>query len=230
MQIYSGFFQIPGFVQNVLVLPFFFFGRNVRQNNNLANFLLVTQALIYIMCYLHNTVFYDFKWSTSRGQDATRSRARVRISSWMHDCCVMFIIVSLISSWSFGLCFNPLSHDFLLHWFFLLHEQTCASSYHRLSQTPSPTSLTKIPTCKTRASALPLPRPNSTCSYNKTSSLVEADGPRPFSTGPQDSLSINRSIEKVRKGLSCFVKFWPKGGVRTVGLHKAYTGPLWQVS
>ncbi|KAF4086602.1 hypothetical protein AMELA_G00085370, partial [Ameiurus melas] len=38
------------------------------------------------------------------------------------------------------------------------------------ASTPSPTSLTKIPTCKTRSSALPQPRPNSTCSYNKTSS------------------------------------------------------------
>ncbi|GAA6072543.1 microtubule-associated protein 2 isoform X1, partial [Tachysurus ichikawai] len=39
------------------------------------------------------------------------------------------------------------------------------------------------------------PRPNSTCSYNKTSLLVEVEGPCPFSAGPQDFISIN-NLEK----------------------------------
>ncbi|XP_037395152.1 microtubule-associated protein 2 isoform X16 [Pygocentrus nattereri] len=72
------------------------------------------------------------------------------------------------------------------------------------ASTPSPTSLTKIPTSKMRASALLPPRPNSAGSLNKKRPMVGADPtePRPSSAGPHDSALLNRHLGKVRKGRS----------------------------
>lgn len=132
--------------------------------------------------------FRRFRLSTSApGQDVIRL-----LHHYVHGIKlllrVMFIMIPLISLWSGLIVFHVNVSS--IFFFYILHEQTCASSCHRSSQIPSTTSLTKIPTCKTRASALPHPRPNST--------------PCPFSTGSQDSLSINRNVEKVRKGPKLF--------------------------
>lgn len=132
----------------------------------------------------------------------------------------MFPFISLCIMW---FCFGPLSRDFLLKCFLF-----CMNTHVRLRptvhQTPSPTSLTKIPICKARGSALPQPCANSACSYNKTSSLVEPDGPRPSSTGPpRDFLSVNKNLEKVRKGLRCkAVSLTLVFKVELAGLPEAY--------
>ncbi|KAG9349757.1 hypothetical protein JZ751_028205 [Albula glossodonta] len=61
---------------------------------------------------------------------------------------------------------------------------------------PTPSSITKIPTSKARVAALMPPRPNSACSLPKTSPLAELYGPRPSSAGPHETPTQQRPIDK----------------------------------